>query len=36
MKDFIEVMFEARAKNGERGQVTMGELSSKAMSWCAE
>lgn len=36
MKDFIEVTFEARPKKGERDQVSMGELSSKAMSWCAE
>lgn len=35
MKDFIEVAFEARPKKGERGQASMGELSSKAMSWCA-
>ena len=32
MKDFIEVTFEARPKNGESGQVTMREPSSKAMS----
>lgn len=36
MKDFIEVTFEARPKKAERGQVSMGELSSKAMSQCAE
>lgn len=36
MKDFIEVTFEARPRKGERDQVSVGELSSKAMSWCAE